>query len=98
MMQMSDVDVGCRCRGRLANEAEGGEADDELEPVSPQGGIALVSIVTRERNVARRVRVRVRVRARARARARVRVDDHAPRDHSNVLEHQGAHGRGVDAV
>ena len=72
-MQMSDVDVGCRCRGRLANEAEGGEADDELEPVSPQGGIALVSIVTRERNVARRVRVRVRVRARARARARVRV-------------------------
>ena len=80
-MQMSDVDVGCRCRGRLANEAEGGEADDELEPVSPQGGIALVSIVTRERNVARRVRVRVRVRARARARARVRV-------------HLGGHGGG----
>ena len=75
-MQMSDVDVGCRCRGRLANEAEGGEADDELEPVSPQGGIALVSIVTRERNVARRVRVRVRVRARARARARARVRVH----------------------
>ena len=75
-MQMSDVDVGCRCRGRLANEAEGCEADDELEPVSPQGGIALVSIVTRERNVARRVRVRVRVRARARARARVRVRVH----------------------
>ena len=81
MMQMSDVDVGCRCRGRLANEAEGGEADDELEPVSPQGGIALVSIVTRERNVARRVRVRVRARARARARARVRV-------------HLGGHGGG----
>ena len=80
-MQMSDVDVGCRCRGRLANEAEGGEADDELEPVSPQGGIALVSIVTRERNVARRVRVRVRARARARARARVRV-------------HLGGHGGG----
>ena len=80
-MQMSDVDVGCRCRGRLANEAEGGEADDELEPVSPQGGIALVSIVTRERNVARRVRVRVRVRVRDRARVRVRV-------------HLGGHGGG----
>ena len=77
-MQMSDVDVGCRCRGRLANEAEGGEADDELEPVSPQGGIALVSIVTRERNVARRVRVRVRVRVRARARARARAGAGSP--------------------
>ena len=43
VMQMSDVDV--RCERDLANEAEGGEADDELEPESRQGGIALVSTV-----------------------------------------------------